>query len=170
MPREKSSQKFVSYVKKVNKLEYSKNLSSTSWLDVSLVLRFLSFYIYMYIYIYIYVYIPTNYITYFIQEVVGLTFQPNFFSYSSLFRAFLCSSVVFCLGLSPCVHCNSSSVFLLISLTVIYVQRKTRNYVIFTDRVSKRSKLGFARNILQIIFPHLFQDFFVFDTIDSSYP
>ena len=52
MPREKSSQKFVSYVKKVNKLEYSKNLSSTSWLDVSLVLRFLSFYIYIYIHTY----------------------------------------------------------------------------------------------------------------------
>ena len=56
MPREKSSQKFVSYVKKVNKLEYSKNLSSTSWLDVSLVLRFLSFYIYIYIYICIHTY------------------------------------------------------------------------------------------------------------------
>ena len=47
IPGEKSSQKFFRSVKKVNKLEYSKNLSSTSCLDVSLVQSFLSFFLFL---------------------------------------------------------------------------------------------------------------------------
>ena len=47
IPGENSSQKLFRSVKKVNKLECSQNLSSTSCLDVSLVQNFLSFFLFL---------------------------------------------------------------------------------------------------------------------------
>ena len=47
IPGENASQKLFRSVKKVNKLECSQNLSSTSCLDVSLVQNFLNFFLFL---------------------------------------------------------------------------------------------------------------------------